>query len=359
VSEPALATAAAPPARLQDLFAALDAAEMRWSLLRPPAALGRARGDIDVLVGPQDLAAAQGVLHEHGFVGMPIGRPDELHAADYDAASDRFQWLHVQPALRLGRAEVPARAVLATLQRDPLPPPADDWLLWIVLLHGLLDKRAIAERHRPEIRRLAALGDPAAPAPLATIATRGGLDPACVLELARAGDWERLERLPIRGSTRPSIAARLRGVTLGARRVWDARGVAVAVLGPDGTGKTTLVNGLRASLPFPTRILYMGLTGGRLRRADALGVPGVVLAARLAILWVRWGSAATTNGSARAGASRRPTTTTWACACSTPAARCVTCPKRSSCIERGARCASESACAGTTAAARALSTPST
>jgi thymidylate kinase len=66
------------------------------------------------------------------------------------------------------------------------------------------------------------------------------------------------------------------------------RGIAVGVIGPDGAGKTTLVNGLRDALPFPTRILYMGLTGGRLPRADALRVPGVVLAARLAILWLRW-----------------------------------------------------------------------
>jgi thymidylate kinase len=34
----------------------------------------------------------------------------------------------------------------------------------------------------------------------------------------------------------------------------------------------------------------MGLTGGRLPRADALRVPGLVLAARLAILWLRWGA---------------------------------------------------------------------
>ena len=73
-----------------------------------------------------------------------------------------------------------------------------------------------------------------------------------------------------------------------AARCW-ARGVAVAVLGPDGAGKTPLVEALRAQLPFDTYVLYMGLTGGRLPRADALRVPGVVLAARLAILWVRWG----------------------------------------------------------------------
>ena len=35
----------------------------------------------------------------------------------------------------------------------------------------------------------------------------------------------------------------------------------------------------------------MGLTGGRLPRADALRVPGLVLAARLMVLWARYGVA--------------------------------------------------------------------
>jgi thymidylate kinase len=62
----------------------------------------------------------------------------------------------------------------------------------------------------------------------------------------------------------------------------------VAVLGPDGAGKTTLVRSLSRSLPVPTRIQYLGLTGGRMPRADALRVPGVVFTARLAILWWRY-----------------------------------------------------------------------
>jgi thymidylate kinase len=300
VSGPALAAPTAPlPARLQDLFAAFDAARLGWSLLRPSATLSRAEGDIDVLVDPADLEALRGLLREHGFVVMPIGRPDDVHAADFDPGSDRFLWLHVQTVLRLAGRTVPAADVLAEVRRDPLPRPGDAWLLWILLLHGLLDKGKIAERHRPEILRLAQLearaaavpaaGTSSAPKPLAAIATRRGLDVDTVLALARAGDWERLERLQVSGGGGPTPVARVSGAILHARRMWDRRGIAVAVLGPDGAGKTTLVNGLREALPFETQILYMGLTGGRLPRADRLRVPGLVLAARLAILWVRWG----------------------------------------------------------------------
>jgi thymidylate kinase len=72
------------------------------------------------------------------------------------------------------------------------------------------------------------------------------------------------------------------------RHLGRRRGLSVAVVGPDGAGKTTLVHGLAASLPLPTRIQYMGLTGGWMHKAGALRVPGLVLTARVAILWLRY-----------------------------------------------------------------------
>jgi ABC-type cobalamin/Fe3+-siderophores transport system ATPase subunit len=62
----------------------------------------------------------------------------------------------------------------------------------------------------------------------------------------------------------------------------------VAVLGPDGAGKSTLVEGLRRECALPVRTGYMGLTGGALRHVSRLRVPGVMLAGRLLVLWGRW-----------------------------------------------------------------------
>jgi thymidylate kinase len=278
---------AMPHPRISGVFDALDRSGIRWSLLRPPASLAQPEGDVDVLVEPAGLDRVRRLVAEHGFVVMPVGGLD-VHAADYDPACDRFLWLHVQPELRLGGESVPARVVLADAVRDPLPRPSDPWLLWVLLLHGLLDKRAIAERHRPEVQRLARTA-PDPPEPLAALAARRGLFCAIVAQLAAAGEWDRLQRLPIADAPGPSRRARLGDAADRMRRLWARRGIGVGVIGPDGAGKTTLLNGLRDTLPFPTRSLYMGLTGGRLPRADALRVPGVVLAARLAILWVRWG----------------------------------------------------------------------
>jgi thymidylate kinase len=250
--------------------------------------LAQAGGDIDLLVEPLSLERVRGLLVGEEFVALPL-RTRDLHVAGYDRDSDRFLWLHVQAELRLGTDALAARTVLDTVERDSLPQPAAGWLFWILLLHDILDKGEIPVRHRPELTRLAGLAGASA-APLRTIAKRHGLDPEATGALARAGQWAQLGALA-RNHAAPVRPMRERLVA-GADRVagaWTRRGVSVAIMGPDGAGKTTLVNGLRATLPFPVRVLYMGLTGGRLPRADALRVPGVVLAARLALLWGRYG----------------------------------------------------------------------
>ena len=287
---PPAAAPARPPARLAAVFRALDESGVRWSLLRPPQSLAEPAGDVDLLVDPAALARVRELLIAQGFVAVPLGGRD-LHAADFDAASGRLLWLHVQPELRVAGATLPAAAVLDGAVRDPLPRPDDAWLLWIVLLHGLVDKGRIAARHRPSLARLASTPG-AAQSPLATLAARRGLAPSAVLRLVAAEKWERLAALPVvppPAAARVPRAARVAAALRSARGLWERRGIGVAVIGPDGAGKTTLVDGLRASLPLPTRTLYMGLTGGRMPKADRLRVPGLVLAGRLAILWVRYG----------------------------------------------------------------------
>jgi len=197
--------------RLARLFRTLTDEGLRWTLLRPPAALAEREGDIDLLVRPEDLDRVRAIVAAQGFV--PVPSPDDLHAADYDAAADRFLWLHVQTELRAGAVAVPAAAVLDVVVSDPLPRLRDDWLLWTLLLHGLLDKGAIAERHRPVIMRLARSGAASAGGcPLAARAAERGLRAELVLPLAAAGDWPALERLATtatgaRASTAPAARA--------------------------------------------------------------------------------------------------------------------------------------------------------
>jgi thymidylate kinase len=275
----------------QRIFMDLDLAGIDWSLLRPRESLVIPEGDVDVLVEPPSLPRVRETLMGYGFVEMPIPGPD-LHAALYDAEAARFVWLHIQTALRLADTELPADVLLAEADREEVRQPSDRWLLWIMLLRALVDKGELPERHRRPVQRLAARWT-GGPPELESLARRHGLDPAGVVADAAAGDWEallsrRVEQEPARVWTLGRVVKAVGGL----RRLRHPGGLSVAVIGPDGAGKSTLVEALARSLPLPVRVQYMGLTGGRLRRADALRIPGLVFLARVTILWLRYAPAA-------------------------------------------------------------------
>jgi thymidylate kinase len=243
---------------------------------------------VDILVAADDLSRAASVLVTQDFLPISSGSAD-VHALDRDQDTGRFLWIHVQTVLRVAGAVFPAGEVLEAAERSSPPQMAASWLFWTLALRGLVEKRTIPSRHRDHLNALSAQAM-AAPDAFLMLARRHGLDPEVVVQLAAAGEWTQLEGLPLNDPRRhrdPRLAA-LRRVRswIGARA--SPHGMTVAVLGPDGAGKTTLVHSLERSLPIATRIQYLGLTGGRMPRADALRVPGVVFAVRLMILWWRY-----------------------------------------------------------------------
>ena len=250
-----------------------------------------AEGDVDVLVEPADLGLLGDALGAHGFVRIPMAGPD-VHAATYDEDAGRFIWVHAQAELRVAGASLPAGAVLADADTDGLREPADDWLLWILLLRALVDKGELPERHRPHVRALARRWS-SGPAALEVVARRHGVEPSRVVSAAAAGDWQGLLDLSVhRPPAPPSWPSRIVAAASRLRGAFGRRGFSVAVLGPDGAGKSTLVEGLARSLPWPVLVRYMGLTGGNMPKADALRVPGLVFFARVLILWSRYARAA-------------------------------------------------------------------
>lgn len=280
------------PAALLQLFLDFDASGLRWCLLRPWQGLYSPEGDIDVLLSPDEFSKARAILLRAGYV--PIYEPgSDLQAVDFDSASGRFLWVHVQSTLKIGDLTVPAQALLPDIRRTRFPEVAPEWLLWTLLVRAI-EKQCVPERYRSRLRQLASEWS-GGPAEVETLARDRGLDPDALVAAAAAGDWQSIARQKWSHSETPDNRAR-RVIRL-ARRGWRVligfasakrRGLCVAVIGPDGAGKSTLVQALERELPLRTRRVYMGLTGGRMRRAASLKVPGIVFAAQCMVLWARY-----------------------------------------------------------------------
>ena len=295
---------ASRPRALDEFFAALDRAGVKHCLLRPlPRWKTKDDGDIDALVAPGALerAVAEGV--RSGYSVVP-GRRQGRHLLLYDPVLPGWLWVHLVDELSFGPRyrlqTLAAEGCLArAVEEDGLPRlrPADEF--WVTLLHCLLDKGRIPERHRS---RLGVLGGAARPDdPIATLLV-SVCPPACSPEtLATAavrGDWALLERLapvllerwPRFAPTRPpaGVWSRLQGAVEFRLRHVRRGGIGVALVGPDGAGKTTLAREIAGGFPFPVRRVYMGLTGGMMGRISRLNFPGLMLLGKVLVVWWRY-----------------------------------------------------------------------
>ena len=262
---------------LSDLFSGLEHSGVRWTLLRLPSNLAAPTGDVDLLVAPSDAGLLREVASRVGFVALPgWDSPPDLIFMRYDRASDRWLVLDVstEVSFRVPRSWHLPGAADQVLRRRQLAGgirvPAQADAFWLLLLHCLLDKRRVAQHHRAQLRRLAAA---ASESPLGEALCRAaGPDFAAAdFVAAAASDDDRAlmklggglaeqlkRRRPVREQLRAlasGVAAVLRKPLLLRRR----RGVSLALLGPNGVGKSTVAAGLQQCLPFDLRIVYLGL----------------------------------------------------------------------------------------------------
>jgi hypothetical protein len=183
---------------------ALDAAGVRWCLLRGAGQLRRVDGDVDLLVHRRDVPILRRVLTSGGrFAELPAwGRRPHRFFAAHIASPDAWLKLDVVTELAFGRYhELRTRAaedVLARRIHDGVlarPAPADAF--WALLLHALLDRGAVRLERAQE---LIALAGPArgVDAPLAELADRAcppGWSAGRMLDAAAAGRFGELVAL--------------------------------------------------------------------------------------------------------------------------------------------------------------------
>ena len=191
---------------LETLFHSWEEADVCWCLLRRPAQPAAPTGDVDVLVARADarrvILTAQ-ALGFHRVAGWGYG--SDAFLLGRSPRDGVWLWLHLTFELRFGPYQELRTGFettcLAHRRRDE-----NTWVLapedafWTLLLHCLLDKGHIAQRHRESLRALATcrcfeVGDrwPELLAPLFPL----GWNVDRVLTAVLASRWGDLDQLSI------------------------------------------------------------------------------------------------------------------------------------------------------------------
>ncbi len=268
---------------LRRVFAALDQAAITYSLLRGFEELERPaeRSEVDLLVSPEHLPLLAQTLAEKGFVALPAwGHAPHYFFVAYDRAAGAWLKFDVVTDLRYGspfrtlRLDL-AETCLRRRQRREFVyvlSPADEF--FTLFLHCLLDKGNFREARRDRLIELGReLRDDEVQAKsvaeyferyLAPIITWDMLTKALAAEewpsllkrrraVARRFFW----RNPVMSAWRQIstiVLRRIRPLLFALRQ----RGFSVALLAPDGAGKSTLAKELTRDAYLRARLIYMG-----------------------------------------------------------------------------------------------------
>jgi thymidylate kinase len=300
---------------LAEVFAALDAAEIRWCLLRGEPALASPTGDIDMMVDPSQVGAMEEALAPLAVVPVERwGGGAHRYLLGYHAPTDQWIDLDVEPELDYGpHASFLVNWMLPSLRTGAAAGclarrrrEGGVWVLdpddafWALLLHCIVDKREVAGRHRARLSELAAAASPSgAFGRLVGRHCPPGWDAARIIEAAAAGDWEELvavgAELPRQATAARPVATRAGGLLRGVGRLpgtaWrmrHGRGFSVALLGPDGAGKSTLSAGIVANFGLPASLVYMGLWQGEEGQRRSVVRAGLAAANRPLKVWRRY-----------------------------------------------------------------------
>jgi thymidylate kinase len=244
--------------------------------LRTPGRPEAPTGDVDLIVHPHDAGALARLLQPLGFATLPWrAATPELVFVSYHRDSGTWLVLDVVTEVSFGRdlcfrvadADVVLRNSQASGAMRTLAP---DDAFWALLLHCLLEKDGIADRHRATLSDLAGSASP--DGPLGRVTRRScppGWDTGQLIAAVREGRWHELEliRQPLRDAwlrahprdLRHARRLRLRRLARGPLTAVERRGISVVLLGPNGAGKSTVAAKVLATYPAPTRLCYLGL----------------------------------------------------------------------------------------------------
>jgi thymidylate kinase len=279
-------------------FQALDEASIDWALVREP--LPETGDDVDLLVADGDVARLERVLAPLGFAEVPAwGREPHRFFVGCDGAGGWVE-LDVVTELAYGpRFAIRTRAARGCLRRRMRSGVgarlSQSDFFWTLFFHCALDRGGDAGRHASQLRSLSHVAELGGE--LVSFLERygGGGSAAAAVAAARDGDGGRLHELGrqvLLGYARRHPFAFTGRIVVGSAKARTRRlhalvrrrGPRIALLGPDGAGKSTLAAALESAFFFPVRTFYAGLSKQHPRERRL--VPGLRLGRLLVRL--RW-----------------------------------------------------------------------
>ena len=291
------------------VFETLDQKDIRYCLLRDWDQLfeiASKGGEIDILVQQSQLPRLKHLLAQLGFVSIQSwGHAPHHFFFAYDRDADHWIKLDVVTEIAFGSPNHELRtslglSCLKNRQRSGsvfIPAPEDEFMA--LLLHCVLDKARFASSRR---QRLASLQKRISDGQHISILLQQLWPGISWLELSHmieAEQWQALlaqrQRVAVYLSSRDRFAThwrRIRNQFL--RKLGRWLGLLrpqlpmIALLAPDGAGKSTLAAAIEGAFYFPVHSIYMGLYQKGSRTSKPGKLPGLGFAHRLVTQWRRY-----------------------------------------------------------------------
>lgn len=295
---------------LRRLFHTLEQANIHYCLMRDVDRVDQLLGhvEIDLLVEKGQFTQLCSSLSRLGFLSLPNwGYAPHVFFIAYDRHSDSWIKLDVVTEVVFGRPIHALRTPLAEnclRHRRPYGPvfglALEDELVTL-LLHCVLDKS-----HFEPVRsqRLKALSYQVTEVSYLSTLLMTYWSPTMtwpqVAALIEAENWEALlaERETVAAylASRDRLGVLVRRIANQALRKLNRgagllrpQALTVALLAPDGAGKSTLANGVQRSFYFPVRSVYMGLyQKGPSAARRRIPIPGLGFLSQLITQWWRY-----------------------------------------------------------------------
>lgn len=294
---------------LLSVFQTLEQENIQYCLMRDADQLDEFAkgGELDLLVQGSQLAQLQKLLTRLTFVPLPSWGYGAHHFfIAYHQETDCWFKLDVVTEIAYGQpiSTLPTKlAPLCLSGRRRFGPTfvlSPECELVTLLLHCVLDKKNFAPLRS---QRLQALSRQTLNQPMLDTLLRAYWSPsmtgAQLIALLDAGNWSALlgerKKVAERLAKRDPLGAFSRAVggrLLRKLNVWTTarrpQSLTVALLAPDGAGKSTLVEGLQDSFYFPVQAIYMGLYQKGKQGRFRFNFPGSGFVFRLLTLWSRY-----------------------------------------------------------------------